>query len=417
MNVEAESHIILRGRQLTWARVAWIAWAFVLFGVVIASWPLYFELLLTVCETCRMTPAYAQTLHSSGITTTQWAFFLFIPAIIVNLGWMGTGTVIFLLKHNDRRALLLSALMIVIGASFGSTIASVAEQFPDWEWVNNLIGLLAFPAFVCLIYLFPNATFKPRLLIWLLGLLFVLFIPIQFESLGFPIAYNFVITISFVISCLVVPVYRYRRVLTFAERQQMKWVLFGIVLAMIGIATTIVLVLIAPFPCDPSTPSLYCDAVQNIGYSVSPLLIPIFIGIAILHSRLWDINVVIRKTLVYAVLSGLLALVYFGMIVLLQSVFVSISGQQSPIAIVISTLVIAVLFAPLRRRIQDVIDRRFFRKKYDAQQVLAQFAQTARDETDMEALQAELLRVVQETMQPEGVSLWIKTDGKQIRGY
>jgi hypothetical protein len=105
----------------------------------------------------------------------------------------------------------------------------------------------------------------------------------------------------------------------------------------------------------------------------------------------------------------LLALVYFGMVVLLQNVFNSVSGQQSPIAIVISTLVIAALFAPLRRRVQAVIDRRFYRQKYDAQQVLAQFAITARDETDMDKLTAELVGVVQETLQPEQVSIWLRS--------
>jgi hypothetical protein len=96
------------------------------------------------------------------------------------------------------------------------------------------------------------------------------------------------------------------------------------------------------------------------------------------------------------------------MVVLLQSVFDSVTGQQSPIAIVISTLLIAALFAPLRRRVQAAVDRRFYRQKYDAQQVLAQFAVVARDETDMDKLTAELVRVVQETMQPERISLWIK---------
>jgi len=102
-----------------------------------------------------------------------------------------------------------------------------------------------------------------------------------------------------------------------------------------------------------------------------------------------------------------LTLVYFGMILLLQTVFNSASGKQSPVAIVISTLVIAALFAPLRRRVQAVIDRRFFRKKYDAQQIMARFANTARDETDMKALTAELVRVVQETLQPEHLSIWL----------
>ena len=124
---------------------------------------------------------------------------------------------------------------------------------------------------------------------------------------------------------------------------------------------------------------------------------------------IWDIDVIIRKTLVYGVLTALLALVYFGGVVLLQRLVGTLTGAaQSPLAVVVSTLAIFILFAPLRGRIQDGIDRRFFRKKYDSQQVLAQFAQTARDETDLDALTTELARVVQETLQPEGVSVWLK---------
>ena len=184
------------------------------------------------------------------------------------------------------------------------------------------------------------------------------------------------------------------------SRAQLRWGLGGMIVGL-GLFLSFY---VEVFGNVSDATAVLINALAPLGFGV----MGVALAIAILRYRLFDIDVIIRKTLVYAVLSGLLALVYFGLVVLLQSVFDSVSGQQSPIATVISTLVIAALFSPLRRRVQAVIDRRFFRKKYDAQQVLAQFAQTARDETDMTALQAELLRVVQETMQPETVSLWLR---------
>jgi hypothetical protein len=130
------------------------------------------------------------------------------------------------------------------------------------------------------------------------------------------------------------------------------------------------------------------------------------VGVAILRYRLWDIDI-IRRTLVYGALTLTLGLVYLGCIVVSRTLVAPLVGG-SEVAIVASTLVIAALFTPLRRRIQTLIDKRFYRRKYDAARVLAAFSTTARDETDIEALTGELLRVVDETMQPEFVGLWLK---------
>ncbi|HOU41552.1 MAG TPA: hypothetical protein PK829_09810, partial [Promineifilum sp.] len=145
------------------------------------------------------------------------------------------------------------------------------------------------------------------------------------------------------------------------------------------------------------------DTLSGLGFGV----MGVALAIAVMRYRLFDIDVLIRKTTSYAILTALLALVYFGSVVVLQRVLSPVTGESTA-AVVLSTLLIAALFLPLRRRVQGLIDRRFFRKKYDAEQVLARFAATARDETDLDALTTELLRVIQETMEPETVSLWLR---------
>jgi hypothetical protein len=178
------------------------------------------------------------------------------------------------------------------------------------------------------------------------------------------------------------------------ERTQMKWLVYT---AVMSISVMLLLSIIL------GEDSLFL----GIFSSALPIYLTIAIGIAILRHRLFDIDIIIRRTMQYALLTGLLAFVYFGLVITLQNIYASFSNQQSPIIIVISTLVIAALFNPLRRRVQDFIDRRFYRRKYNAEKALEKFAATARDEVDIGSLTTALITVVEETIQPEKISLWL----------
>jgi hypothetical protein len=145
------------------------------------------------------------------------------------------------------------------------------------------------------------------------------------------------------------------------------------------------------------------------GFTFFSYLAPfIAVGNAILRHRLYDIDIIIRRTLIYAVLTGILAAVYFGGIVLTQQLFRAATGQSSDLAIVVSTLLIAALFTPMRRRVQDIIDRRLYRRKYDVEKTLADFQKNLREDVDMETLKANLVGVVNDTMQPSSVRLWMR---------
>jgi len=166
------------------------------------------------------------------------------------------------------------------------------------------------------------------------------------------------------------------------------------------------------FPTLASSGSLYPVAL-NAFSTMGPLVIPLSFGFAMLRSRLWDIDVLINRTLVYGTLTVLLALMYSGLIFVLQYLLRGIISQNNDVAIVVSTLAIAALFQPLRQRIQVIIDRRFYRRKYNAAKIVEAFSDTLRNELDLSQLREQLITVVQDTMQPTHVSLWLReTAGK-----
>jgi hypothetical protein len=179
------------------------------------------------------------------------------------------------------------------------------------------------------------------------------------------------------------------------ERQQMKWFVYTAALLIVGAIS------------GPLVP----DVVDNVVFGAVFIALPTSIGIAVLKYRLYDIDLIVNRALVYGPLTATLAAIYFGGIVVLQRVFVALTGQESTLAVVASTLAIAALFNPLRRRVQALVDRHFYRRKYDAAKTLASFNSRLREKTDLDSLRVEVLEVVKETMQPEHASLWLRPHG------
>jgi hypothetical protein len=193
------------------------------------------------------------------------------------------------------------------------------------------------------------------------------------------------------------------------EREQIKWIAFAASVVGLLYLITMVSSLTYSGPWGAAGTPLWLGLLQQASL-VSFTAVPITVGFAVLKYRLYDIDLLINRTLVYGSLTATLVVLYFGGIVVLQGVFVALTGEKSTLAIVASTLLIAALFTPLRRRIQSFIDRRFYRRKYDARKTLEAFSAKLRDETDLDRLGVDLVEIVSETMQPAHASLWLRRD-------
>jgi hypothetical protein len=401
----------LSGRQLVLARVAWGTLASLLVGLFALLLPAYWTQLRTVCAgaTCAVvqpSPASAQALHQLGLSVAEYATWTFAITIASTLFCLLVGGVIVWRKSDDWMALVAAVAAVALGTLYVTYVLLPVEH-STWQVPTIALNTVGNAAQFLFIALFPGGRFVPAWTRWVL----VGWIACGVAYLGvraFPWAYPLLNLAWFAAyaALALAQIYRYRRVSTAAERQQATWVVFGWLLA-VGIALGVK----APELLVPSfgRPGAVYALASGSGYILAICVVCGAMGMAVLRSHLFDIDVLINKALVYGLLTTLLAGVYAGLVIGLESLVGAITGKasQQPVIIVASTLAIAALFQPLRRRIQGFIDRRFYRRKYDAARTLAAFGRTIRTETDLGQLSAQLLGVVEETMQPNQVSLWL----------
>jgi hypothetical protein len=404
----------LHGRLLIIARVVWVALVVFTLSIFMLNLPAYFAQLQTVCvgDLCfytygQLTPGTAQALQNVGLSIGGYAASILALSIASALVSFGVAGVLFWRRSDDWMAMLVSLFLVTFGANFITQGLLVTNLHTTWYWPLTMLTFLGWVSLNLLLYLFPDGQFVPR---WTRPLA-IFMVGINFFLSAYPDAFSrlspWVIgAIYFGLggSGFVAQIYRYVRVSGPVQRQQTKWVVFGFIATMLVILGRYVPILI--FQSLSTSSSLYF-LVYTYVYPVGLLLIPLTLCIAILRYRLWDIDILINRTLVYGLLTAILALLYFGLIFALQTLLRGIIHQNNDVAIVISTLAIAALFQPLRRRIQRLIDRRFYRSKYDAARTLAQFSATLRNEVDLSQLSEQLVAVVQETMQPAFISLWL----------
>ncbi len=382
----------LDGRQLLLARSAWVTLVVLTLAVYFMLFPGYMAL-----EAGQIPQALPFSGGSFALTITL--------TILSMLMCFAVALVIFWRKSNEWMALLVALMLVMMGTTY---VTYILLQSLSPERIPALILNDVAIAVLFLVYcLFPNGRLVPRWIGWLpvAWIVWSTIFTVLYLFSGVPFSIHQLVWLCALLVIVVAQIYRYRYVSSPRQREQTKWVVFGGSITFLVILGTALLLREFPLLGQSGFGSHLLDVVGN---TVATLLGSLSFAIAILRSRLYDIDIIINRTLVYGTLTGILALVYVGLVIGLQALLRGIISQDSGVAIVLSTLAIAALFQPLRRRIQKIIDRRFYRSKYDAAKTVAAFSATLRQEVDLEQLREHLLAVVQVTMQPTHVSLWLR---------
>ena len=415
---ETSAYTTLHGRRLTITRAVCVAVALLTVTLFVAGLPLLYDWFRTLyIHDFGGRDALSAHLAQLGLSVDFFIAYLLLLGIIPAVAYFAVAAIIFWRKSDEPMALFTALLLVLFAATIWGSTKELGEIHPILEWLSRVLEALSFALLFLFFYLFPSGRFVPRWTRWLAGVLIAVTVPMVLFPASplnierWPILAYVLVLLGWLLAGVCAQVYRYLRVSSPTQRQQTKWVLFGYTAALGGYLGWISFYAILPLARPGSR--LVADMIGATVTSGLMLIIPLSFGVAILRYRLYDIDVVINRTLVYGSLTATLVALYFGGIVVLQRLFVLLTGEQSTLAIVASTLLIAALFSPLRRRIQAFIDRRFYRRKYDARKTLEAFSAKLRNDSDLDVLSDDLVSVVRETMQPAHVSLWLRPETAQ----
>ncbi|HEX8983348.1 MAG TPA: hypothetical protein VF792_11290 [Ktedonobacterales bacterium] len=392
-------------RFLLAVRGGWIALCALSLTLYIAMTPAYFAGLQQVCASgCQLTPGQARALIGLGFSARSYAMGGVVVSALFVLVSCGVAALIFWRTPYDWMALLVGLLLVTLGNNNITSLLGNTSTF--WRVPATVIDNVDLALLVLVFTLFPNGRFIPRWTATLAPLWLVIQLPVALLPSGtLPDWSVALIYLAFFATVIGAQIYRYRRVSGLVQRVQTKWVVFGVVVTLL-----VDIAIYQPYAFVPalSAPDALYPILAEAFFHLVVLLIPLSFGVAILRYRLYDIDVIINRAAVYGMLTTTLAAVYLGLVIAVQRVVSLFAhANSSSLAIVLSTLAISALFQPLRSRIQTFIDRRFFRSKYDAAKTLATFSATLRSEVDLTEMRSQLRAVVERTMRPAHVSLWL----------
>ncbi len=414
----------LYGYQLILARCVWIVLVFSVLLVFALGIPETFKIALVLRPETRM------GLEQFGLSAYFYALYIVVLDTITMIVFALFAVLTLWRRSNDWMVMFVGIMLLLTCMLY--TAPAFETQVP--LAILACLVALAEISQVMFVFLFPDGRFVPRwswfllfpLLVWRPAIWGLVYLPnfLSLKRSGEDFYYipqnneDLALLLALLTLGIVAQVYRYRYRSTLVQKQQTKWLVLGIVVVVVVLGSYVIMLNTLVILQQLNSEALLARLLSRTINHIALTLMPVSLTFSILRYRLWDIDILINRTLVYSTLTGALALVYSGLVISLQYLLQGFIGGNQ-LAVVGSTLVIVALFQPLRGYIQRAIDRRFYRQKYDAVQIIENFSAQLRlrSDVDLPTLTNDLLMVVQETMQPTHVSLWLQADEQQRKRH